>query len=52
MAVQLTSQTTPKLTAEGSAGIGKLSWKAELIKDEKDNLISWNLIPNSNIKKE
>jgi uncharacterized membrane protein len=44
------SYTTSKWTAKGPAGIGKLSWKAEIIKDEKDRLISWNSLPESSIK--
>ncbi|MEO7976033.1 SRPBCC family protein [Flavobacterium sp.] len=44
------SYTTSKWTAKGPAGIGKLSWKAEIIKDEKDRLISWNSLPDSLIK--
>lgn len=44
------SYTTSKWTAKGPAGIGKLSWKAEIIKDEKDRLISWNSLPDSSIK--
>jgi uncharacterized membrane protein len=42
--------TTSKWTAKGPAGIGKLTWKAEIIKDEKDRLISWNSLPDSSIK--
>ncbi|WP_264538201.1 SRPBCC family protein [Flavobacterium sp. N1736] len=44
------SYTTSKWTAKGPAGIGKLSWKAEIIKDEKNRLISWNSLPDSSVK--
>lgn len=42
--------TTSKWTAKGPAGIGTLSWKAEIVKDEKDRLISWNSLPDSSIQ--
>lgn len=42
--------TTSKWTAKGPAGIGKLTWKAEIVKDEKDRLISWNSLPDSSIQ--
>src|SRR4051812_34870032 len=41
---------TSKWTAKGPAGIGKISWKAEIVKDEKEKLISWNSLPDSTIK--
>lgn len=44
------SYTTSKWTAKGPAGIGTLSWKAEIVKDEKDRLISWNSLPDSSVK--
>lgn len=44
------SYTTSKWTAKGPAGIGKISWNAEIIKDEKEKLISWNSLPESTIK--
>lgn len=37
-------------TAKGPAGIGKISWNAEIIKDEKDRLLSWNSSEGSAIK--
>jgi len=48
--VEPISYTTSKWTARGPAGIGKLSWKAEIVKDEKERLISWNSLPDSTIK--
>ncbi|MES2575350.1 MAG: SRPBCC family protein [Bacteroidota bacterium] len=44
------SYTTSKWTAKGPGGIGKISWNAEIIKDEKERLISWNSLPDSTIK--
>ncbi|CAD0008499.1 SRPBCC family protein [Flavobacterium chungangense] len=44
------SYTTSKWTAKGPGGIGKLTWVAEIIKDEKDRLISWNSLPESSVK--
>lgn len=44
------SYTTSKWTANGPAGIGTLSWKAEIVKDEKDRLISWQSLPDSSIQ--
>ena len=44
------SYTTSQWTAKGPAGIGKLSWKAEIVKDEKERLISWNSLADSSIK--
>ncbi|MBZ4042119.1 SRPBCC family protein [Flavobacterium hibisci] len=44
------SYTTSKWTAKGPAGIGKISWIAEIVKDEKERLISWNSLPDSSIK--
>ncbi|OXA75741.1 Uncharacterized membrane protein [Flavobacterium aquidurense] len=42
--------TTSKWTAKGPAGIGQITWKAEIVKDEKERLISWNSLPESTIK--
>lgn len=44
------SYTTSKWTAKGPGGVGKLTWKAEILKDEKERLISWNSLPDSSIK--
>lgn len=48
--VKSLSSTTSEWTAKGPGGIGQLSWKAEIIKDEKDKLLSWNSIEGSTIK--
>lgn len=48
--VKVLSSTTSEWTAKGSAGIGKLSWKAEIIKDENEKMISWNSLPDASVK--
>lgn len=48
--VEPLSYTTSKWTAKGPAGIGKISWIAEIVKDEKERMISWNSLPDSSIK--
>ncbi|WP_125721356.1 SRPBCC family protein [Flavobacterium ustbae] len=48
--VRSISSTISEWTAKGPAGIGKISWNAEIIRDEKDKLLSWNSIENSTIK--
>ncbi|URM36470.1 SRPBCC family protein [Flavobacterium anhuiense] len=48
--VRPTSSTISEWTAKGPGGIGKISWTAEIIRDEKDKLLSWNSIEGSSIK--
>ncbi|MBE8725971.1 SRPBCC family protein [Flavobacterium hungaricum] len=48
--VKTISSTISEWTAKGPAGIGKISWKAEIIKDDKNALLSWNSIEGSTIK--
>jgi uncharacterized membrane protein len=48
--VRPTSSTISEWTAKGPGGIGKISWNAEIIRDEKDKLLSWNSIEGSSIK--
>lgn len=48
--VRSLSSTVSEWTAKGPAGIGSLTWKAEIVKDEKDQLLSWNSIEASTIK--
>ncbi len=48
--VKTVSSTISEWTAKGPSGIGQLSWNAEIIKDEKDKLLSWNSIEGSSIK--
>nr|WP_294781094.1 SRPBCC family protein [uncultured Flavobacterium sp.] len=44
------NSTISEWTAKGPAGIGKISWKAEIVKEEKNELLSWNSIEGSSIK--
>jgi len=48
--VEPITYTTSIWTAKGPAGIGQLSWTAEIVNDEKDRVISWNSLPDSTIK--
>ncbi|KAF2342596.1 SRPBCC family protein [Flavobacterium tistrianum] len=48
--VRVTSSTISEWTAKGPGGIGKISWNAEIIRDEKEKLLSWNSIEGSSIK--
>ncbi|TDO73209.1 putative membrane protein [Flavobacterium chryseum] len=42
--------TTSQWTAKGPAGIGSISWKARIVKDRKDRLLSWNSLEGSTIR--
>lgn len=42
--------TTSEWTAKGPAGIGSVSWKAKIVKDRKDKLLSWNSLEDSTIR--
>ncbi|MDP5199061.1 SRPBCC family protein [Flavobacterium sp. DG2-3] len=48
--VRTISSTISEWTAKGPAGIGKVSWNAEIVRDEKNQLLSWNSIEESSIK--
>ncbi|HSD05714.1 SRPBCC family protein [Flavobacterium sp.] len=48
--VKTINQTTSEWTAKGLSGIGRLSWKAEIIKDEKEKLLSWRSLPDAQIE--
>lgn len=48
--VEPISYTTSKWTVKGPAGIGQVSWKAEIVNDKKNRVISWNSLPDSTIK--
>lgn len=37
-------------TAKGPAGIGSISWKARIVKDRKDRLLSWNSVEGATIR--
>jgi uncharacterized membrane protein len=49
-AVKSINHTVSEWTAKGPAGIGRVSWKAEIVKDEKEKLLSWNSLPESSIE--
>lgn len=44
------NHTISEWKAKGPAGIGKLTWKAEIIKDEKEKLLSWHSLPDASIE--
>lgn len=48
--VRSVSSTISEWTAKGPAGLGKISWNAEIVRDEKEQLLSWNSIEGSTIK--
>ncbi|WP_432221088.1 SRPBCC family protein [Flavobacterium sp. TMP13] len=37
-------------TAKGPFGVGTVTWKAEIVKDEKDKFLSWKSLPGSTIE--
>jgi len=47
--VNETDKVTSEWKAKGPAGIGSLSWKAQILMDEKDQLLSWHSLPDSTI---
>lgn len=42
--------TISEWTAKGPAGIGSISWKARIVKDRKDRLLSWNSLEGSTVR--
>lgn len=48
--VKTLSPTLSEWTAKGPGGIGTLSWKAEIVRDEKERLLSWQSLPESTIR--
>lgn len=48
--VKTITNTISEWTAKGPAGIGKLTWKAEIIKDEKEKLLSWQSLHDASIE--
>ncbi|MBF4494182.1 SRPBCC family protein [Flavobacterium sp. JLP] len=48
--VQPINFTVSKWTAKGPGGIGKISWKAEIIKDEKEKFLSWQSLEEAAVK--
>jgi len=47
--VKETNTITSEWTAKGPAGIGQISWKANILMDEKDKMLSWHSLPESTI---
>lgn len=47
--VEETDQTHSKWTAKGPAGVGTLSWDAEIVEDHQNELISWRSLPGSTV---
>ncbi|MCV2485061.1 DUF2892 domain-containing protein [Flavobacterium sp. SH_e] len=48
--VQTIDETTSEWTAKGPGGIGSISWKAKIVKDRKDKLLSWISLDGSTIR--
>ena len=47
--VNETDKLTSEWKAKGPAGIGSVGWKAQILMDEKDQLLSWHSLPDSTI---
>lgn len=47
--VNETNKITSEWTAKGPAGIGRLSWKAQILMDEKNKMLSWHSLPESTV---
>lgn len=47
--VKQTNHITSEWKAKGPAGIGSLSWKAQILMDEKNKMLSWHSLPESTI---
>jgi uncharacterized membrane protein len=43
-------EKTSEWTAKGPAGIGTVSWKAEIVKERKGKALSWRSLPDSSIE--
>lgn len=48
--IKTIDSTISEWTAKGPAGIGSISWKARIVKDRKDRLLSWNSLEDSTIR--
>lgn len=42
--------TTSTWVTRGIAGVGKLSWNAEIVSDEKDKQLSWHSLPDASVE--
>lgn len=47
--VEEIDQTHSKWTAKGPAGVGKVSWEAEIVEDHQNEFISWRSLPGSTV---
>lgn len=48
--VKTIDETTSEWTVKGPGGIGSISWKAKIVKDRKDKLLSWLSLDDSTIR--
>jgi len=47
--VNETNKITSEWKAKGPAGIGSLTWKSQILMDEKNKLLSWHSLPESTV---
>lgn len=47
--VEETDPTHSRWTAKGPAGVGSVSWEAEIVEDHQNELISWRSLPGSTV---
>ncbi|GGD35148.1 SRPBCC family protein [Flavobacterium orientale] len=47
--VKTINPTLSEWTAKGPAGIGTLTWKAAIAKEEKEKMLSWQSLPDSGV---
>jgi len=47
--VEEIDQTHSRWTAKGPAGVGRVSWEAEIVEDHQNELISWRSLPGSTV---
>jgi uncharacterized membrane protein len=47
--VEELDQTRSRWTAKGPAGVGSVSWEAEIVEDHQDEFISWRSLPGSTV---
>ncbi len=47
--VEEISKSRSKWTAKGPIGIGRISWEAEILHEEKDKMLSWHSLPDSTV---
>ncbi len=47
--VEEIDETHSRWTAKGPAGVGSVSWEAEIVEDQQNELIAWRSLPGSTI---